>query len=143
MCLSALAACDQHRDPPSAKSQSAENPIVQETREFESGVRLAAANKRIDELELKVRTLEATPEKLDLDLLTQRVTALEVRASGAPAAVSEIAPVKNAMQASRPPNGRGTVRSETGRASVGTSRLNLPDLEDRPRRAASGEATDR
>jgi hypothetical protein len=141
VCLLSLGACDQRRNPSAAKSPSMENPIVQETSQFESEVRLAAANKRIDELELKVHALEATPEKLDLDLLTQRVTALEVKSSGAAAAVSNMVPGNNAMQALRPPSGAARVARGARQAPAGSSKLNLPDLENRPRSGTSLGAT--
>ena len=49
---------------------------------MEADIRIAAANKRIDELERQVGALQATPEKLDLDLLTRRVETLEAKAGG-------------------------------------------------------------
>lgn len=136
VCLVSLVACDRHRDPPAAKRSPSENPIVRETSQFETGVRLAAANKRIDELELKVHALEATPEKLDLDLLTQRVTALEVKASGAAAAFSEMASGNSATQS---PSSAARGASEARRAPSGPSRLSLPDLENRPRVGTSAK----
>lgn len=37
--------------------------------------------RRVDDLEKRVGALEVTPEKIDLDLLTQRVQALEAKSS--------------------------------------------------------------
>jgi hypothetical protein len=139
VCLVSLGACDRHRDPPAAKRSPSENPIVRETSQFEAEVRLAAANKRIDELELKVHALEATPEKLDLDLLTQRVTALEAKASGAAAAFSEMASGNSATHALQSPSSAARGTSEARRAPAGPSRLSLPDLENRPRVGTSAK----
>ncbi|SEM50522.1 hypothetical protein SAMN05192583_0440 [Sphingomonas gellani] len=46
-------------------------------------MRIQASQKRVDELEAEVAVLKNTPERLDLDLLTQRVLRLEVAASSA------------------------------------------------------------
>lgn len=62
---------------------------MQDLDRLEAGVRIAAANKRIDELERQVGALQATPEKLDLDLLTRRVEALEVKANGSTSDLTE------------------------------------------------------
>jgi TolA-binding protein len=65
----------------------------------ERDVRLDALERRIAELEGEVGVLKANPERIDLDLLTQRMTALEVRAlSAAPAA-----PAPSSAPARTPP----------------------------------------
>jgi uncharacterized coiled-coil protein SlyX len=109
---------------------------VQDIKQAEYEVRLAAANKRIDELERKVGALEVTPEKLDLDLLTQRVTALEVNAGDAVVQVPMIAPA-----AAKVRSGGNAPRAggEAGRRPAGVPKLNLPDLENRPRPATPSE----
>lgn len=104
---------------------------------MESGVRLAAANRRIDELERKVGALEATPEKLDLDLLAQRVTALEVNAISKPALAFRGVP---AADVTRSDNVLSQTGNEARRAPASRSKLTLPELESRPRLASPAEA---
>jgi hypothetical protein len=133
----ALGACNESPVPQGAKRASPEDPVTQDIKQIEYGVRLAAANKRIDELERKVRALETTPEKLDLDLLTQRVTRLEVNSAGGEASVPKIKPTKNASQPV------GGTRRESGvvrRPSATSPKLSLPELENRPRLATPAEA---
>ncbi|MBD8621124.1 hypothetical protein IFT67_19630 [Sphingomonas sp. CFBP 13728] len=77
-----MTGCDQTSSPPSAKAKAAQDPIAIDIDQIEARVRIAAAIKRIDELERQVSELQATPEKLDLDLLTRRVAALEAMGSG-------------------------------------------------------------
>ncbi len=137
ICLPLLGSCDQRSTQSTAQKSSAGNSVVQDINQIESGVRLAAANKRIDELERKVGALEATPEKLDLDLLTQRVTALEVKAIGEPALTSKVAPGADVPRTgSVPPKTDSDVR----RAPAGKSKLTLPELESRQRLATPVEA---
>jgi uncharacterized coiled-coil protein SlyX len=51
-----------------------------------TAIRLKAAEARIEQLERQVGARQATPEKLDLQLLTQRLEALEARVyAGTPA----------------------------------------------------------
>lgn len=102
---------------------------------MEAGIRIAAANKRIDELERKVSALEATPEKIELDLLTQRVTALEVKALTGQATEPQGAPDPRTPSSD-------TLRSGTGarRAPTGNPKLTLPELDNRPRQATPAEA---
>lgn len=45
---------------------------------IEAGVRLAAANKRIDELEAQVEALKVNPQTVDITLLKQRLEAVEL-----------------------------------------------------------------
>lgn len=99
-------------------------------------IRIAAANKRIDELERKVSTLEATLETIDLDLLTQRVTALEVKSAGAEAVASQTAP---ALKATQPISGTQRSGSQARRLPAGKYKLPLPELENRPRLAPPAE----
>lgn len=104
---------------------------------MEDGVRLSAANKRIDELEREVAALEAAPEKIDLDLLTQRVTALEVKSAIGQGASGKISPASSASQ----PAG-GTLRKggEVRRPFAVNTKLILPELEPLPRLATPAEA---
>jgi hypothetical protein len=136
-CLLSLGACDRGSSPSSAESVSTNTPLAQDIKQTEYGVRLAAANKRIDELERKVGALEETPEKLDLDLLTQRVTALEVASSSAAAPISTIAPATDKAQLGDiAPRAGGGVPRKQDRAP----KLNLPDLEKQTRPATPSEA---
>ena len=136
-CLIFLIGCDQRRTQPAVKAATHEDPLVQDIKQMEYGVRLSAAAKRIDELERKVAALEATPEKLDLELLTQRVTALEVKSVGDEATVSQAAP---ASKASQPMSGTPRTGSESRRSPNGNSKLTLPELENRPHLATPAEA---
>lgn len=106
---------------------------------MDADVRIAAANKRIDELERQVGELQSTPEKLDLDLLTKRVTQLEVNAvnvvplSGMPLTKDVTGTSSTASHDPRP-------YESTRQPSKRTSTLNLPDLESRSRLATPVEA---
>lgn len=136
-CLLSLGACNRNPASNSGKSVSANDPVAQEIKQIEYGVRLAAANKRIDELERKVGALETTPEKLDLDLLTQRVTTLEVKSTGGEALALQVGPADNASQ---PVRGTRLENGEVRRPFAVSSKLNLPELENRPRMATPAEA---
>lgn len=112
---------------------------MKDLEKLEARVRIAAANKRIDELERKVGELEDTPEKLELDLLTNRVTELEVKANG-PLLASETPPLKEdfspILPTDTPPKQRKSLRQPAKRVST----LDLPDLENRSRLATRGES---
>ena len=86
VCLILVAGCDRASSPTPttnpAAAKAAEDPIKADVDRMEAGIRIAAANKRIDELEQQVGALQATPEKLDLELLTNRVEALEAKVGG-------------------------------------------------------------
>jgi hypothetical protein len=135
-CFPWLAACEQRTAPAATKRGPAENAISQDIHQIDSAVRLAAANKRIDELERKVGALEATPDKLDLELLTQRVTALEVKTSVAEALLPNTVP---AAGAARPASGATQAVGEVRRAPASAARLSLPELERRPRLATPSQ----
>lgn len=112
---------------------------MQDLERLEARVRIAAANKRIDELERKVGELEDTPEKLELDLLTNRVTALEVKAGG-PLLASETPPLKEDFSLLPPTGTSPKQRKSLRQPAKRVSPLNLPDLENRSRLATSAEA---
>jgi hypothetical protein len=131
-CLTWLGACQQHDAPPTAKRAAAKSQIAQDISQIDIEVRLGVANKRIDELERKVGLLEDTPDKLDLELLTQRVTELELKASGNETSVLKIAPAPRIHRsADRATQAVGIVRQPPVKASE----LNLPELERRPQMA--------
>jgi hypothetical protein len=135
-----LCACDQRPAPLVAPKISAANPTEQDVDELEAGIRLAAANKRIDELERKVSMLEATPEKLDLDLISQRVAALEVKAASTPSIEPKSPALKGSGDDMRSPRAaRGSDAGSRQKASP-SSKLNLPELEGRPQLATPAEA---
>ncbi len=132
-----LGACDRSLETKAANSAVSEDPVVQDIKQIEYGVRLAAANKRIDELERRVGALEDTPEKVDLALLTQRMTELEVRRvpalQEAPSfglTVDKISPIVP------PPR----VTGKTPMAPAKAPKLTLPDLDKRGRVATAAEA---
>lgn len=133
-------ACDQVPKSPATKNSSDQNLLAKDVDQLESGVRLAAANKRIDELERKVDELEATPEKLDLDLLSQRVTALEVKANDTISIVPQtpLAKEKPATPQSTERAARSDANARQTPASAST--FKLPDLENRARPATPAEA---
>ncbi len=131
-CLILVAGCDQAPTPTPAATKVAEDPITADVDRMEAGIRIAAANKRIDELERQVGALQATPEKLDLELLTNRVEALEAKAGG---------------DASFPGKPLGQTASESGQtrsaskadgsqqAKQQNSKSNLPQPQNRTRLA--------
>ncbi|MEG8016788.1 hypothetical protein [Sphingomonas sp. LR55] len=131
-----LGACDGKPAPQAANSATAEDPVAQDVKQIEYGVRLAAANKRIDELERKVGELENTPEKLDLDLLNQRIAVLEANAAEgstpSPAVASDAG--KDRLLASP-----RRVSSEIPRTQTKAPKLTLPELETRSRPATPAE----
>ncbi|WP_165911549.1 hypothetical protein [Sphingomonas sp. PP-CC-3A-396] len=133
--LTSLGACDRDPKAPPSENGVVKDPVAGDVDRMEAEIRIAAANKRIDELERKVGALEATPEKIDLELLTQRVTALEVKSVSDQATQPQVAP------APRTP-ASDALRSETGvrRAPTKSPKLTLPELENRPRQASPAEA---
>jgi hypothetical protein len=70
--------CDPAPGRKATIEKSAADPIVRDVGQLEANVRSVEAEKRIDELERAVGELKLTPEKLNLELLTARVAALEV-----------------------------------------------------------------
>jgi hypothetical protein len=133
-CLLFASGCDQalNREPASDKPLS--NPIVGDVAHLEADVRLTAANKRIDELERKVETLQSTPEKLDLDLITARVAALEAWQVGATSASQ--GPVRKALAdpIQPPPLALKRLSDVAGQAKHSSS-VTLPELESARRLA--------
>lgn len=133
-----LAACNAAPKPAEVKGKPDRDAVAEDLARLDAGVRIAAANKRIDELERQVGELQSTPEKLDLELLTNRVTALEVQASSA-ASQASVAPPKDAPAAARTTS-RDAQQSEYARQSARrTQKLTLPELESRPRLATPAE----
>lgn len=76
-----LAACSQGIDQPTAASLDGNGHAEMERSldELTMGVRLKAAETRIVELERKVGALEATPQAIENQLLTQRLEQLEAK----------------------------------------------------------------
>lgn len=76
-----LAACSKAIDQPSSASldNSEQQQLQRSLDETTLTVRLKVAEGRIVELEQQVGALQATPEKIDLQLLTQRVEQLEAK----------------------------------------------------------------
>lgn len=137
--LMALCACDQRPAPSAAPKISAANPTDQDVEELEAGIRLTAANKRIDELERKVGMLEATPEKLDLDLISQRVAALEMKAVGTPSIDPEPPALRSGGDTRSPRAARGSDAGSRQKASP-SSKLNIPEFDGHPQLATPVEA---
>lgn len=138
-----LAACDQAPKPADVKGTSDQDSVAQNLARLDGGVRIAAANKRIDELERQVGELQSTPEKLDLELLTNRVTALEVQASSAASQASVAAPKdgpKDASAALRTTSKEPQQSEYARQPAKRAPKLTLPELENRPRLATPSEA---
>lgn len=136
----AVQGCDDNSRSQSVAKAPEKSQIAQDMAEFEGGVRIAAANKRIDELERKVGELESTPENLNLDLLSQRLTALELKANNAASLVQDAPSSKDEPSASR--SGGSAIRPDMDARRVPTrsSVLKLPDLENGSRLATPAEA---
>lgn len=140
-CLILVAGCDQAPTPTPAATKVAEDPITADVDRMEAGIRIADANKRIDELERQVGALQATPEKLDLELLTNRVEALEAKAGGdmtIPVTSSERS-VPRVDQATRPISRASENRQDKPQKS---SKLSMPELEPKSRLATTSEANE-
>ena len=106
-CLILVSGCDRTSSPTPANATVAQDPIAADVDRMQADIRIAAANKRIDELERQVGALQATPDKLDLDLLTRRVEALEAKVQGeasSPAILSEKSASDDFSQAARSPS---------------------------------------
>jgi uncharacterized coiled-coil protein SlyX len=136
-CLCSMAGCDRPSPHAAATKNSSRDAIAREVDNMEAEVRIAAATKRIEELERQVGELQSTPEKLDLELLTSRVTALEARQTGN-AASPDASPTKAAPvpAVSAPiPRANGSKQDAPRRSSS----LKLPELETRSRSATPDE----
>jgi hypothetical protein len=135
-----ISACDQFPMPPAPGNPTRSEPIVQNVEEIEAGVRLAEADKRIADLERKVSEIEATPQTLALDVLKQRVAALEAEVADKEsiAQARSLVPeqLKKRLSTDTSPVLPGRI---LGRSPTPTSKLNLPDLERKPRPATNTE----
>lgn len=131
--------CDPAPGRKAAIEKSASDPIVRDVGQLETNVRISEAEKRIDELEREVGELKLTPEKLNLELLTARVAALEAGRESVVADPNDLAPNvpadsnSPARQAGR---ANGIAPTKTSR----TPSLRLPSLEPRARLATPAEA---
>jgi uncharacterized coiled-coil protein SlyX len=137
-CLCSVAGCDRPSPHAAATKNSSQDPIARDVENMEAEVRISAATKRIDELERQVGELQSTPEKLDLELLTNRVTALEASQTGITAdpdaSSTNATPVPLAVPAPLP-RANGSKQTSPKRSSS----LKLPELEARPRVATPDE----
>lgn len=135
-----LQACDNTSRSETGSGSPKTAKIERDMSEFEDSMRIAAANKRIDELERKVAELEATPEKLNQDILDRRVAALELKtnadaafAVAAPSSEDRLGVYSLDSNAMRPD-------TKSRRVPKRPSSLKLPDLESGPRLATPAEA---
>jgi hypothetical protein len=119
--LLALCGCGSQPHESKPEHRSATEAIERDVTAIEEGVRLAAANKRIDDLERQVADLKTNPQTIELDLLKARVEAVETKIyaktdAGVPTSAALIVPTPrvDALPASR--GGKG-------------QRLILPELE--------------
>jgi hypothetical protein len=124
-----MAGCDQTSAPAPTSAKAVEDALKVDLEQMEAGIRIAAANKRIDELERQVGALQATPEKLDLSLLTARVATLEAKA-GDDASSPEKPSGQTTSGVGQGP--RSEMLSDTPRqVQRQTPKLSLPELETR------------
>lgn len=138
--LIAVPACDLAPKSRTLQRAPEQSKTGQDVNTFEAEMRIAAANKRIDELERKVGALEATPEKLDLDLMNQRVTALEVKV---PQSVEPSPPAPRSddrSDATQPTGVTGRPSETTRREPRRSSKLNPLVIGQTPRLATPAEA---
>jgi len=124
-----MAGCDQTSASTPTTAKAVEDPLKADLEQMEASIRIAAANKRIDELERQVGALQATPEKLDLSLLTARVATLEAKAGDdAPSPEKPLGQTTSGV-------GQGPwsgMLSDTPRqVQRQTPKLSLPELETR------------
>lgn len=135
-----LQACGNPSTSEKPADTSRKTKIEQDMSKFEDGLRIAAANKRIDELDRKVAELEAAPEKLDLDVLSRRVSTLELKANADAAFVAVAPSSENRMGVYH--SDRNAIRPDTNARQLPKRppSLKLPDLETRPRLATPAEA---
>ena len=77
--LFTLASCDADTRAASAprSATTQEAAIEKDAASIEGGVRLAAANKRLEQLEAEVENLKTNPQSIELGLLKQRLEAVE------------------------------------------------------------------
>lgn len=111
--LVSAGACDRIQKAPESKNAAAVDPVAADMDRMEAGIRIAAANRRIDELERKVGALKATPEKVDLELLTQRVAAFEAKSAGDQVTEPQATSDPKAPASGTPRSGSGGRRAPT------------------------------
>lgn len=113
--------------------------MVQDIDRLEAQVRISAADKRIADLERRVGELEANPEKIDLNLLKQRMADLDEKVVLATSAQTEpkiaIAPTRDTKSTS----GKSQPNASIARPRPRPSSLSLPELEKRARLATPAE----
>lgn len=135
-----ISACDQFPMPPAPGNSTRSEPIVQNVEEIEAGVRLAEADKRIADLERKVSELEATPQTLALDVLKQRVAALEADVADKESIAQARSLVPEQLKKRLPTDTSPVLPGRIlGRSPTPTSKINLPDLERKPLPATNAE----
>jgi hypothetical protein len=119
--LLALCGCGSQPHASKQEHRSATEAIERDVTAIEGGVRLAAANKRIDDLERQVADLKTNSQTIELDLLKARVETIETKIyaktdAGVSPSAALIVPTARAIA---PPASRG------GQGQ----RLILPELE--------------
>ncbi|MEG3167856.1 hypothetical protein U1737_06545 [Sphingomonas sp. LB3N6] len=138
-CLILVAGCDRASSPTPDKPKAAQDQIDADIDRIQTDIRIAAANKRIDELTRQVGALQSTPDKLDLELLTSRVEALEAKIYGA--ASSPDMPAEKSTSDSGQPSRSVSRPSDTRQTKPQKpSKLSLPELENRTRVATLDRA---
>ncbi len=124
-----MAGCDQTSAPAPTAAKAVQDPLKADLEQMEAGIRIAAANKRIDELERKVGALQATPEKLDLSLLTDRVATLEAKAGGDASSPGKPSGQTTSGVGQSPQS--GLLADSPRQVQRQTPKLSLPELETR------------
>jgi len=122
---------EQHNDTQPA-AITANTSIEQDVANIQAGVVRTSDAQRLDELERRIGRLETTPDKLDLELLSSRVQALEAKVGvdGLAAAVPVVVP---AAASSPTP---GAAKSPT----PGAVRKPAPRPQSSPTNTAGGSA---
>lgn len=138
--LALVSACDKPPKSSAATRSSNQDLVVQDLDKLEARLRIAAINKRIDELERKVGKIETTSEKLELALLSQQVTALKVKANDTSVSNLGRFPFEDRFSDSNLNSRVAQKGPATQRKPTRPPTLKLPNLEKGPRLATPTEA---
>lgn len=138
-CLIAVTGCDQASSFKPAMAKADKDPITADIDLMQAEIRIAAANKRIDELERQVGELQATPEKLDLELLTRRVATLETMDDGV-IAIPVTSSEKSTPSLDQAPRSLTKATKTPQDKQQQTSKSSMPNIEIKSRLATTSEA---
>jgi hypothetical protein len=135
--LLSVGACNSGSGTPSklTKTVAGDEAIDRDASAIEAKVRLSAANKRIDDLEAKTEDLKTNSQSIDLELVRQRLEALEAKVylSGDDNPSTAGMPIKEQTN-------RSDLQEE--KSSASPSRLRKSPVLSRPTRAATKDEAD-